>query len=117
MPQGDGTGPLGFGASAGRGRGRCKNGLGSNGLRRVMFGGKRGWFLGLAASVMIAAVRDLANPSGLLRQLVRALLSDQKSKKPQILRDAQYSVLEQKFNNGAQTPKILFEKSENRRTS
>ena len=113
MPLRDGTGPLGAGAGTGHGKGRCKRGLGSNGFGRALFTGKRGWLLGLAAPVMIAAVRDLGNPSGLLRQLVRALLSDKKSKKPQILRDAQYSVVEQNLNNGVQTPKKLSKKLDN----
>lgn len=113
MPLRDGTGPLGFGAGTGRGRGRCKSGLGDNGFGRSMFTGKRGWFFGLAAPVMIAAVRDLTNPSGLLRQLVRALLSDKKSKKPQILHATQYSVVEENNNNVAELPKNLSGKSEN----
>jgi len=62
---------------------------------------------------MIAAVRDLANPSGLLRQLVRVFLADKKSKKPKILCDAQYSVVEQNLNNGAQPPKNLSGKTKN----
>jgi hypothetical protein len=65
----------------------------------------RGWFFGLAAPVIIAAVRNLANPSGLLRRIVRASLSDKKSKEPQILRDAQYVVVEQNLNSGTHTLK------------
>lgn len=104
MPLRDGTGPFGSGAGTGRGRGRCSAGLGGNEFRRSIVRGKSGWFLGLAAPVMIAAVRDLANPSGLLRQLARSLLSDKKNKEPKVLRDAQYSVVEQNLDNGDQVP-------------
>jgi hypothetical protein len=109
MPFHDGTGPNGYGAGSGRGSGQCKTGFNDDPFGKALFREKRGWLFGLAAPLLIAAIRDLAHPSGLWRQNVRALLSDKINKKPQILRDAQYSVVEQNLNNG----KNLSGKSEN----
>lgn len=113
MPLRNGTGPLGSGAGIGRVKGRCKGGLGDNDFRRAMCRGKSGWFIGLAVPVIITAVRDLANSSGLLHKLVRALLLDKKNKRSQNRRDTQYSIVEQNLNKGVQAPKNLYGKSEN----
>jgi hypothetical protein len=74
MPAGDGTGPMGMGPGTGRGRGWCRTGAGFAAMGRTAFRGRNRWLFGLAAPVIIAAIRDLANPRGLLRQAASALL-------------------------------------------
>jgi hypothetical protein len=96
MPSGDGTGPWGLGPGTGRGKGWCKTGFGVANFGRSAFRGKNKWLVGLAAPLVIAAIRDLASPTGFLRQLSAAFLSGKRMKgPPNIRRDAEYSVLDQ----------------------
>jgi hypothetical protein len=113
MPLYNGTGPFGFGPGSGGRKGRCKGNLELKGFGTVINSGKSRLFIALAAPVMIAVVRDFINPSGFLRQCVRALLSDKKNMNPQILREAPYSVLEKNVNDGLTFPKICPGKSKN----
>ncbi|MBN1127643.1 MAG: DUF5320 domain-containing protein [Chitinispirillaceae bacterium] len=93
MPLRDGTGPLGFGPKTGRGRGWCRTGLRSVPLRPLAFGARNRWLFGLAAPVIVAAIRDLANPRGVLRHLAQAFLSDKKKDKRNISHVADYAVI------------------------
>jgi hypothetical protein len=95
MPGGDGRGPLGLGPGTGRGKGWCKTGIQPPGFGRTMFRGRRGWFLGIAVPVAFAAVRDLANPQGLLRQFAHALASAMKKNQRNISHIAEYTVIEE----------------------
>jgi hypothetical protein len=95
MPLRDGTGPLGFGPKTGRGRGWCGTGLRSVSLRPLAFSARNRWLFGLAAPVIVAAIRDLANPYGVLRHLTRALLSEKKKNKHNISHIADYAVIKE----------------------
>jgi hypothetical protein len=97
MPLGDGTGPLGLGPRTGRGKGRCGAGARLGGTGRILFRGRKGWLLGIAAPAVAAVVRDLANPSGLLRQFIRGVLPHKKEKAmPPLSRDAEYVIVDGK---------------------
>jgi hypothetical protein len=93
MPSGDGTGPLGRGPGTGRGKGWCKTGIGFTSMGRTAFRGRNRWLFGLAAPVIVAAIRDLLNPKGMLRQIASALLSNKtKHDERQIRRNAEYTI-------------------------
>jgi hypothetical protein len=98
MPRSDGTGPLGLGPGTGRGRGWCKTGIPLPGFGRAMFRGKNRWLFGMAVPVIVAAIRDLANPEGRLRQMARSLLAHSRDRNNAALRETGYTVIEQ--NNG-----------------
>jgi hypothetical protein len=67
------------------------------GLGQFAFRGRNGWLFGLAAPIVVAIIRDIASPTGLLRQLVAAFLPGKRIKYPQhILCETEYSVLDQK---------------------
>ncbi|MBN1759272.1 MAG: DUF5320 domain-containing protein [Chitinispirillaceae bacterium] len=71
MPNRDGTGPFGFGSGTGRGRGWYRSATfmsRGSGVRRI------GFFSALIP-VAVAALRDLANPGGLLRSAGRRLIT------------------------------------------
>ncbi|MBD3319471.1 MAG: hypothetical protein GF350_00070 [Chitinivibrionales bacterium] len=90
MPYQDGTGPLGFGPGTGRGRGWRRKFT----SRRMDFGIRRIGFFGSLIPVAVAAIRDLANPSGFLRSTTRKLIA----RKPEDLKkpvDASYSILDE----------------------
>jgi hypothetical protein len=87
MPFGDGTGPYGFGPHPGTRRRGC--GM----SRRVRF--VRRWPVGVAAPLVIAAVRDLTNPSGVLRQLLALTKSRLRGRTSRsAVRDAVYTVID-----------------------
>jgi hypothetical protein len=106
MPLGDGTGPLGMGSRTGRGKGGCRGSGRYSGYGRVMSCHNGGWFAGLAAPVVIALVRDLANPAGLLRRLARTLLPSTVSKPTRVIHDARYTVVDQKPDPSTQHKRI-----------
>lgn len=74
MPLRDGTGPLGFGPGSGRGRGGCYAGFGYRSMSRTIFHGRPGWLLGIVAPLVSVVLRDLLNPSGVLRRIAHASL-------------------------------------------
>jgi hypothetical protein len=93
MPFGDGTGPFGSGPGTGRGKGWCKTGFRFAHIGRTAIHGQNRWLLGLAAPVIIAAIRDLVNPKGLLRQIASVFLSNKtKNDGHQIRRNAEYTI-------------------------
>jgi hypothetical protein len=74
MPQFDGTGPVRFGY--GNGHGRCRRGINFRGVGRPNIRCRNRWLWGIALPVVVAAVRDLANPTVFLRQFTRTLLNN-----------------------------------------
>lgn len=89
MPSGDGTGPYGLGPRPGARRRGCGRGA----FRPVRLA--RQWPVGVAAPLVIAALRDLTQPSGVLRQLIartKARLRGRTARSA--LRDATYSVID-----------------------
>ncbi|MBD3315979.1 MAG: hypothetical protein GF344_09345 [Chitinivibrionales bacterium] len=100
MPLRDGTGPLGYGPGSGRGRGRCRGGvrLGCDVAQSVLRR-RTGWLAGIAAPLIVAALRDLAKPSGLLgsrllRRFPRALSNGYEVKGKRSVRDADFAVVD-----------------------
>jgi len=65
MPLHDGTGPWGLGPGSGRRRGRCYTNVFQSGFDR-----KHGWLFGVLLPLGTAIVRDLLNPSGVIRRIV-----------------------------------------------
>lgn len=104
MPMGNGTGPSGLGPGTGRGRGWCRTGIRRVGSAGRMFRGRGGLLRGVAATIIVAAVRDLTNPSGLLRRAVRALLPYKKNGGQHIIHDAEYSVLDENLQGSNSAP-------------
>lgn len=95
MPIHDGTGPLGHGPGTGRQRGRCKTGFGVGDIGHGAFGGKNRWLFGLIVPLVVAVIRDLASPTGFLRQRFSEFLPGKRMNDPhKICRDAQYSILD-----------------------
>jgi hypothetical protein len=94
MPSGDGTGPRGMGSGTGRGKGWCRTGSRFAAIGQTAFRGRNRWLLGLAAPVIAAAVRDLVNPQGLLRQFARKILTYKKHGVRAVPPKAEYTVLE-----------------------
>ncbi len=74
MPQGDGTGPFGNGPGTGRGR-RKPNGC--NFFTKTQ-GRKRLSFFAVVTPVVGALAKDITNPNGILRSLIKKLLSYRK---------------------------------------
>jgi hypothetical protein len=95
MPYRDGTGPSGFGPGTGRGRG----GYGLSPLVGTGFSARRMGFLGAFVPVVAAAVRDLANPDGLLRTAGKKLIARKtdNSKKPV---DGSFTILDETDSKG-----------------
>ena len=93
MPYFNGTGPSGFGPGTGRGRGKCRTGAPKRLRIRQLSGGRHGWFSGLAVSLVAMVIRDVMNPSGLLRGTLRRLRRD---RQPETIaasgREAYYTV-------------------------
>jgi hypothetical protein len=85
-----------FGNGTGRGRGWCKTGIGLTNFGRAAFRGKNKWLFGLAAPLVIAVVRDLVNPRGLLRKIASALITNKTIDRNRINRNAEYTVVEEK---------------------
>jgi hypothetical protein len=95
MPLRDGTGPWGFGPGTGRGRGWCRTGMRTPFLGPIIARGRNRWLLGLAAPLIAAAIRDLANPKGLLRRIAVSLVPDKRMKEMRRINDtAHYTVIE-----------------------
>jgi hypothetical protein len=44
----------------------------------VSLRGKNRWLLGMAATLLATAIRDIANPIGLLRRIAEAILPEKK---------------------------------------
>lgn len=95
MPGRDGTGPFGIGPGTGRRRGSCRSGRRFDGAGRMMPHNRGGWFFGAAAPLAVAAIRDLVNPRGLLRNILREALGYVRRKSRRTVIDAQYSVLDE----------------------
>jgi hypothetical protein len=87
MPRGDGTGPMGLGPRTGRGRGMCSAWSRIGGIGRVHRRRGGGLLWGLAVPVAAAAVGELLNPRGRLRQVMRALLPGKSAPPPRRLDD------------------------------
>lgn len=95
MPRGDGTGPFGMGPGTGRRRGACTPGTGFGASGRALFQGRNRWLLGLAAPMVVAAIRDLVNPRGLLRQCAAAFFPGKTAPgEKRIMHEAEFSVLD-----------------------
>ena len=94
MPFRDGTGPWGLGPGTGRGKGRyC--GFGYKTFSHSVFRGRPGWLLGLVLPLGTAILRDLLNPSGILRRLAHASSAPKITENPnKARRDAEYSVMD-----------------------
>ena len=93
MPLRDGTGPFGLGPSSGRGRGRC--GSQYLGINRAMFRQRNGWLFGIAMPLVTVIVRDLLNPSGLLRRIIHSSSTRlTENQIQQVGRDTECTVLE-----------------------
>ena len=60
-----------------------------------------GWFLGAVAPLAVAAIRDLVNPRGLLRNIVREALGYARRNSRRSVIDAQYTVLDERPEGGA----------------
>lgn len=71
MPLHDGTGPWGLGPGSGRGSGRCLTGTGHKSAFHYGFNRKHGLLFGMLLPIGTAIVRDLLNPSGVIRQIVQ----------------------------------------------
>jgi hypothetical protein len=97
MPRGNGTGPAGIGPGTGRRRGPCGNGTGFGGIGRTAFRARNPWLLGLAMPLVVAAIRDLVNPKGLLRQCATVLFPGKpRPGGKRVACDAEFSVLDSK---------------------
>lgn len=95
MPLNDGTGPFGLGPGTGRRRGWCNAGFRFGNIGCGAVRGKNRWLLGLAAPLVVAVIRDLASPTGFLRQFISAFLPGKGMRKPLNIRhDAEYSVID-----------------------
>lgn len=95
MPLRDGTGPWGLGPGTGRGRGRCRTGMRAAFFGPIMVRGRKRWLLGLAAPLIAAAIRDLANPKGLLRQITAAFFPLEKKDRRDISHIANCTVTDE----------------------
>lgn len=92
MPLRDGTGPLGRGAGTGRGKGGCYTGFGYRSMSRTIFHGRPGWLLGIVVPLVAAVLRDVLNPSGMIRRIVQVSSAPKiKDYAHRNIRDAQYS--------------------------
>ena len=93
MPLHDGTGPLGRGAGTGRGKGVCC-GFGYKAFSHSVFHARHGWFLGILLPVGTAILRDLLNPSGVLRRIVNTSLNKSMADDSQkIVRETECTVM------------------------
>lgn len=81
MPLRDGTGPFGRGPGSGRGRGKCTGFISKN-IFRSAVRGRQGWLFGIVVPIVTVVIRDLLNPSGVLRRIAHA------SSAPKITSDA-----------------------------
>jgi len=89
MPYRDGTGPFGLGPGTGRGRGGCW----TSSFMQAGLGTRRIGFFGALLPFVAAAIRDLANPNGILRSVGRTLTAQKTdSAKP---RDTSFTVLDE----------------------
>jgi hypothetical protein len=70
MPLHDRTGPLGLGPGTGRGRGGCYSGFGCRTIVSSIVTRRSNWLIGIAAPLVAAVVRDLLNPSGMIRSVL-----------------------------------------------
>lgn len=97
MPLHDGTGPWGLGPRTGRGSGRCYTGVGHRSVFQTGFSRKNGWLLGMLLPLGTAVIRDLLNPSGVLRRIVHVpSASKSGSDARKIRRDAEFTVMDEK---------------------
>lgn len=94
MPLRDGTGPFGRGLGTGRGKGGCYTGIGYKRVSHSGFNRKHGWLLGIMLPLGTAILRDLLNPTGVIRRIIHMSLHKRiadESKK--IVREAQCTVM------------------------
>jgi hypothetical protein len=96
MPSHDGTGPSVRGPGSGHGQGRCRTGFASHNIFQPSFLGRQGWLPGIVVPIVTAIIRDLLNPSGVLRQIAHASVPSKITNNTQKPRqDAEYTVLDQ----------------------
>jgi hypothetical protein len=91
MPLHDGTGPRGLGPGSGRRRrGRCFTNVFQSGFDR-----KPGWLFGVLLPLGTAIVRDLLNPSGVIRRIVHVTSAPKIDNNTQkIRRNAEFTVVD-----------------------
>ena len=70
MPLRDGTGPWGQGPQTGRRKGTCSSGFGYRNMSWLPLVRKNGFLTGIILSFFATVIRDLLNPSGILRQIL-----------------------------------------------
>jgi hypothetical protein len=73
MPHGDRREIFGFVTAADRRIGSYSSGLLLKNIKRGALRGKNRWLLGFVVTFIIAVIKDLSNPKGLLRQLILLL--------------------------------------------
>lgn len=92
MPLRDGTGPLGLGPGSGRRNDNCYAGFGYRNISRGIFHGRQGRLLSIGVPLVAAILRDLLNPSGVIRRIPQlASFFKIKDYAYRNIRDAQYS--------------------------
>lgn len=95
MPSGNGTGPWGLGPRTGRKRGRCFTGNRYTVFSPTLFSGKKGLLFGIIIPVFAAIIRDLLNPSGILRQISRSpSINNHRNVVAKEVSDADYSIVD-----------------------
>lgn len=96
MPLRNGTGPSGLGPGTGRGRGGCRSGSGYRNISRPIFRGRQGWLAGLVVPLVTVILRDLLNPSGVLRRIAQAFPTGKITHNARNTgRDAEYTVMDE----------------------
>lgn len=81
MPLCDGTGPLGLGPRTGRGKGRCCTGFNYKSISYSVLSRKYGWLLGLVLPPGTVILRNLLNPSGVIRRVGNGDISSAEERK------------------------------------
>jgi len=88
MPLRDATGPLGLGPGTGRGKGICNTRFGYRNMFRV----RQGWYFVIVVPFVAVILRDLLNPSGMIRRIVHVLSAPKiKNNAYRTMRDGQFS--------------------------
>jgi len=97
MPLRNGTGPFGSGPGTGRKRGGCRTGFSNRGgMFRSVVRGRHGWLTGIAIPFVTVVVRDLLNPSGVLRRIVRVFATPKITDQTRnTTAEAEYSVIDE----------------------
>lgn len=94
MPLHDGTGPWGMGAGTGRKKGTCFAGFDHRRMSQSVFRGRQSWLVGIAVPLVTTVLRDLLNPSGVIRRIVYESVHKRISDDSQnSVRQAEYSIV------------------------